>query len=175
MISPPFTKERRSDSALWSGCISGALREDSFLQAFEDAGFYGVRIVERGDRPWCTAKGIEFRTMTVEAFKGKQGPCFERNQAVIYKGPFKTVLDDDGHQLERGKRYAVCDKTYQLYRQPPYGEFFEFVEPRESVPLENATPFDCSGMRLRHPKETKGQDYDVTTETSRCCDGGQRE
>jgi len=168
-------EEMQSDSALWSGCISGALREDSFLQAFEDAGFYGVRIVERGDRPWCTAKGIEFRTTTVEAFKGKQGPCFERNQAVIYKGPFKTVLDDDGHRLERGKRYAVCDKTYQLYRQPPYGEFFEFVEPLESVPLENAKPFDCSGMRLRHPKETKGQDYDVTTEMSRCCDGGQRE
>ena len=47
---------------------------------------------------------------------------------------------------------AVCDKTYQLYRQPPYGEFFEFVEPLESVPLENAKPFDCSGMRLRHPQ-----------------------
>ncbi|MCI0538231.1 MAG: hypothetical protein L0Z50_23745 [Verrucomicrobiales bacterium] len=32
---------------------------------------------------------------TLEAFKDKQGPCFERNQAVIYLGPFQEVLDDD--------------------------------------------------------------------------------
>ena len=32
---------------------------------------------------------IEFRSVTVQAFKGKQGPCFERNQSVIYLGPFK--------------------------------------------------------------------------------------
>ncbi len=36
-------------------------------------------------------EGIEFRLVTVEAFKGKQGPCFERNQAVIYRGPFKAI------------------------------------------------------------------------------------
>ena len=35
----------------------------------------------------------------VEAFKGKEGPCLERNQAVIYKGPFKEVLDDDDHPV----------------------------------------------------------------------------
>jgi hypothetical protein len=36
-----------------------------------------------------TVQGIEFRSVTIEAFKGKQGECFERNQAVIYRGPFK--------------------------------------------------------------------------------------
>jgi len=38
---------------------------------------------------------FEFRSVTVQAFKGKQGACFERNQAVIYLGPFKEVLDND--------------------------------------------------------------------------------
>jgi ubiquinone/menaquinone biosynthesis C-methylase UbiE len=163
----------QSDPELWSGCISGALREDLFVKAFEEAGFYGMRILERAEQPWCTIRSIEFRSVTVEAFKGKQGPCFERNQAVIYKGPFKEVLDDDGHRLARGQRYAVCDKTYQLYRQAPYREYFEFIEPLVPVPPESAKPFDCAGMRLRHPKETKGQDYDATREGSRCCDGGE--
>jgi len=27
-------------------------------------------------------------------------------------------------------------------------------------------------MKLRHPKETKGENYDATSEANRCCDGG---
>jgi hypothetical protein len=74
--------------------------------------------------------------------------------------------------MERGKRYAVCDKTFQLYRKEPYKSFFAFIEPLTEITLEQARPFNCSGTRLRHPKETKGQDYDVTTEANQCCDGG---
>jgi arsenite methyltransferase len=165
--------EMQNDPELWSGCISGALTEDGFLAAFESAGFYGIQILRRDVAPWRTVHGIEFRSVTVEAFKGKQGECFERNQAVIYRGPFKEVLDDDNHRMERGRRYAVCDKTYNLYRKAPYREFFEFVVPVVDVSLSDAKPFDCARTSLRHPKETKGQDYNATTEAnSKCCDGG---
>ena len=162
----------QNDPELWSGCISGALTESGFVQAFEDAGFHGIRILKRDAEPWRTVAGIEFRSVTVEAFKGKQGPCFERNQSVIYKGPFKKVLDDDGHALERGQRVAVCDKTFHLYQMEPYRASFDFIEPLTAIPLAEAKPFDCSGTRLRHPKETKGQHYDATTDASQCCDGG---
>jgi SAM-dependent methyltransferase len=165
-------EELQDDPELWSGCISGALTEEGFLAAFTDAGFYGVQILKRDEKPWQTVAGIEFRSVTIEAFKGKQGPCVERNQAVIYKGPFKEVLDDDNHRMERGGRYAVCDKTYNLYRKAPYRESFEFIEPLSEVPLSEAKPFDCSRTAKRHPKETKGQDYTATTEASSCCDGG---
>ncbi len=166
------TEAMRNDPYLWSGCISGALSEDGFLQAFADAGFYGIEILNRDPEPWQTVEGIEFRSVTVQAWKGKQGECYERNQAVIYKGPFLKVLDDDGHAMERGKRYAVCDKTFNLFRKAPYRDHFEFVEPRIEIPLEEAGPFDCQGMRLRDPRETKGRDYDATTVASQCCDGG---
>ncbi len=162
----------QSDPRLWSGCISGALTEEGFLQAFADAGFYGIEILKRDPEPWRTVEGIEFRSVTVRAFKGKQGPCFDRNQAVIYLGPFKEVLDDDNHRFERGRRYAVCDKTYQLLQREPYRSSFAFIGPRQEVSTGDARPFDCSGMRLRHPKETKGQDYNATVESSQCCDGG---
>ena len=174
IVSDEEVPERlQNDPELWSGCIAGALTEENFLKAFTDAGFYGIQILTRDGKPWRTVEGIEFRSVTVEAFKGKQGPCFERNQAVIYRGPFREVFDDDNHRMERGRRYAVCDKTYNLYKKAPYREFFEFVDPRNDISLADAKPFDCSRTSLRHPKETKGQDYNATTgSNNQCCDGG---
>lgn len=160
------------DQELWSGCISGALTEMGFLEAFEEAGFYGIRVLERQREPWRTVLGIEFRSLTVEAWKGKQGACLERNQAVVYRGPWKEVLDDDGHRMLRGERYAVCDKTYRLYQREPYAGMFDPVEPLVEVPLEEARPFDCSRTTRRHPKETKGHDYQATTEAAACCAPG---
>lgn len=162
----------QQDPTLWSGCISGALREDMFLKAFEEAGFHGIRLLKRDSQPWQTVEGIEFRSVTIEAIKGKQGDCFEFNQAVIYRGPFREVLDDDGHRLRRGDRVAVCDKTFQLYQKSPYAEFFEFIAPRVPVKPDKAKAYDCAKGRLRHPRETKGIEYNATTETLKCCDGG---
>jgi len=162
----------QNDPDLWSGCISGAFREDEFLKAFEDAGFYGIEIVQRQEQPWRTVEGIEFRSVTVVACKGKQGPCWERNQAVIYRGPFKKVEDDDNHVYHRGQRMAVCDKTFSLLQKPPYAGQFLAVEPLQEIPLEEAAPFDCSRSTARHPRETKGLDYDATTDESGCIEGG---
>ena len=106
------TPEILGDPNLWSGCISGAWREDAFLDAFERAGFHGIEIVTHAPEPWQIIEGIEFRSVTVRAHKGRAGPCLERNQAVIYRGPWSRVQDDDGHTLVRGQRMAVCDKTF---------------------------------------------------------------
>ncbi len=67
-------EEMQRDPKLWSGCLSGAFREDEFLQAFEAAGFHGMQIAQRAEQPWQTINGIEFRSLTVLAHKGKQGP-----------------------------------------------------------------------------------------------------
>lgn len=164
-------KALQLDPELWSGCISGAYREDSFLEALETAGFHGIELVKRQAEPWRTVQGIEFRSATVVAWKGKQGPCFEFNQALIYRGPFKQVEDDDGHLFRRGERIAVCEKTYKLLQKPPYVGLFEPVPPRQEVLPENVAAFDCRRKAVRHPRETKGMKYDATTEASSCCDG----
>jgi hypothetical protein len=91
---------------------------------------------------------------------------------VIYKGPFKEVVDDDDHVMERGQRYAVCDKTFNLFKKEPYRDSFEFIEPYNEIPLSEAQPFDSNREPLRHPKESKGQDYTPTTQASSCCDSG---
>ncbi len=162
------------DPDLWSGCISGALREDRFLEAFEAAGLYGMRLLKRESDPWRTVEGIEFRSVTVEAFKGKEGPCWERNQAAVYLGPFREVSDDDGHTYRRGVPAAVCDKTFRILTRAPYAEHFSPVPPRVEVPPEAAKPFACAGgTRVRSARETKGETYGETTEAGPCCgDGG---
>ena len=164
-------EEMKRDPELWSGCLSGAFREDEFLKAFEEAGFYGIEIAKRAKDPWQTINGIEFRSVTVVAYKGKQGQCLERNQAVIYRGPFKKVEDDDGHIYCRGERMAVCDKSFQLLSRAPYKGQFDAVEPRVDIPLEQALSFECKRAKLRDPRETKGYDYDATTDSAGPCCG----
>jgi len=163
----------QNNPELWSGCISGAFREDAFIEAFGKAGFYGMEIAGRDANPWRVVEGIEFRAVTIVAYKGKQGACFERNQAVIYRGPWKRVVDDDGHVLERGARMAVCDKTFQIYSKEPYVSQIIAVEPIENIALENAKEFDCRRTAKRHPRETKGLEYDLTDLTgAECCELG---
>lgn len=166
----PVPAAMQDDPDLWTDCISGAFTETGLLTAFEEAGFHGIRLLDRGVEPWRTIDGIEFRSLTVEAFKGKEGPCYERNQAVIYKGPFREVVDDDGHHILRGQRYAVCDKTFRIFGQEPYRDSFELVEPRIEIPLSEASAFDCSRSEPRHPAETKGEGYRFTSAgDSSCC------
>ncbi|MFA6963086.1 MAG: methyltransferase domain-containing protein [Opitutaceae bacterium] len=157
------------DPELWSGCISGALTEREFLAAFEQAGFHGIELVKYDSAPWRTVQGIEFRSITVRAYKGKQGPCLERLQAVIYKGPGKEFLDDDGHRFRRGVREAICEKTFQLIKAGHYGAGFELIEPRVEVPVADAKSYASCGQRVRDPRETKGLDYTATTEAAACC------
>jgi len=161
----------QNDPKLWSGCISGALTEEGFLQAFEDAGFYGIRLVKWNDAPWQTVNGIEFRSITVEAYKGTQEPRFEHRHAVIYKGPFKAVLDDEGHRLARGVRHAVSDQIFQQLKKEPYRDHFIFVDPREPVAPGTAEVFDSARATRRHPRETKGLEFKATSDPSQCCDG----
>lgn len=162
--------EMKQDSELWSGCLSGAFVEHEFLAEFERAGFYGVEIAEWQDEPWATIEGIEFRSMTVRAFKGKDGPCMDHHQAVIYRGPWKSVTDDDGHVLRRGVHTAVCEKTFNLYTTAPYSDAIIPVPPHTSIGAEDATQFDCRRNAVRHPRETKGSAFAKTQlPVESCC------
>ena len=160
------------DPELWSGCISGALREDRFAEAFAEAGLYGVEIVSRREEPWAVVQGIEFRSVTLLAHKGKQGPCWDHNEAVIYKGPWREVLDDDGHRLRRGERTAVCRKTFGIYTREPYAAHVLAVPPLAEVAPGEAPPFDCSRDSVRHPHETKLGVARADVAPGPCCEPG---
>jgi SAM-dependent methyltransferase len=165
----PVPQHLKDDPQLWSGCISGAFQELELLRELEAAGFHGIALEEWKSEPFAVVEGIEFRSVTVTACKGKQGPCWEGNEALIYAGPWKRVEDDDGHVLERGVRSAVCEKTYRLLTSGPYAGQTIGIPPRVPVAADERRGFDCSRSAPRHPRETKGQAY---RETRGPCEGG---
>ena len=65
----PVPERLKHDPALWSGCISGAYEEGAFVASFREAGFVTVELVARQDEPWTVVEGIEFRSVTVRAYK----------------------------------------------------------------------------------------------------------
>ncbi len=136
----------RADPELWSGCVAGAFQEEAFLAAFERAGFYGIHVVKRDSAAWQVVEGIEFRAVTVVAYKGKQGECRDHGQAVIYPGPFKAVLDDDEHLFLRGLPTAVCAKSFAIYAREPYAGHFQLLQPVEPVDPATAPPLDCAPL-----------------------------
>ena len=164
--------DMKQDARLWSGCISGALREDHFAEALEIAGFHGIMLDKWEAEPWQIVEGIEFRSATYLAYKGKQGDCCEKNQAVIYKGPWRNVQDDDGHVFRRGERSAVCEKTFRLMQCEPYADQFYYIEPSIPVDEQIEWPADDCGVRRRDPQETKQGAPKLTTDSlqrSSCC------
>ena len=62
-------EEMQNDAHLWSGCISGAMKDTDFVEAFAKAGFEEIKVVKHEADPWQTVGGIEFRSMTVIACK----------------------------------------------------------------------------------------------------------
>jgi SAM-dependent methyltransferase len=176
------------DAQLWSGCLSGALREDLFIRAFEEAGLVGVRILERDATPWQTVEGIEFRSITIEAFKLDVRPEQDRLQAVIYRGPFREVVDDAGRRFRRGDRIAVSDRVFEALKLEPFAAHFIPVPPHESavtgslqpapepatptVPNLTAPASIWQEMPLRPARKSKGEGFRLTTPASNCCGGG---
>lgn len=133
--------------------------EGAVLAALERAGFHGIQLAFSADENPVVIdriEGADVRLVLLTATKGKQGPCFELGQAVVYKGPWSQVADDDGHVYPRGARVAVCAKTYDLLMKPPYAGQFVGLRSVNEPTLASAELFDCGTPALRPPAVTKG-------------------
>lgn len=59
--------------------------------------------------------------------------CVYSGQTAIYRGPFKSVSDDDNHLYERGIPLEICTDTADKLSRHPYKGMFIITEPtRES-------------------------------------------
>ena len=160
---PPHLK---ADPQLWSGCISGAFQEQEFLQTFVDSGFLAASYQKWETPSWRIESGIEFRAVTLTAVKGESGPCLDIGQAVIYRGPFASVTDDEGHVFPRGERMAVCERTFRLLTEGPYQNDFIGITPAVS---RTPVPW-CAPPGTRRPaSETKGATHTAACGSSGCC------
>lgn len=156
----------KADLELWSGCISGAFQEQAFLQAFLDAGFVSVKIDKWDAAPWQIVEGIEFRSATITAIKAENTACMDVGHAVIYRGPYAEIRDDEGHIFPRGERMAVCERTFRFLTTGPHKDDFIGITP--AVP-HDAVAWCASAGTKRPAGDTKGASYQGDCTTTGCC------
>lgn len=149
----PIPPHLKSDPHLWSGCVSGAFEERAFLQAFEQAGFMAISYDKWESEPWRVIEDIEFRAVTLTAFKGWGRECWDRGHAVIYRGPYAEVRDEEGHVFPRGERIAVCERTFRTLTEGPCSAQFIGIAPKE---LAEPVAWCAPPNTRRSPQETKG-------------------
>lgn len=156
----------QKDGHLWSGCISGAYQELDFLEAFVDAGFAAVGYDKWDASPWQVVEDIEFRSVTLTAVKGEGTGCIDRGHGVIYKGPYSSVMDDEGHEFPRGVRIAVCERTFRFCTEGPMANDFIGIAPAVlKDPIEYCAPIGT----IRHPAETKSGTHVHGEPSDSCC------
>jgi SAM-dependent methyltransferase len=162
----PVAPHLKNDPLLWSGCLSGAFQEQEFLRAFVEAGFVAVRIDKWAAEPWQVIEGIEFRSITLTAVKGEGRECLDYGHAVIYRGPFAEVRDEEGHIFPRGERIAVCARTYRMLTEGPYQDDFIGIPP---VVLGEPKAWCAPPGTTRSPAVTKGVSHVSGCSSSGCC------
>ncbi|MBM3261860.1 MAG: methyltransferase domain-containing protein [candidate division Zixibacteria bacterium] len=123
----------QANARLWGECLSGALTEDEFLSFLEQAGFYGLAILKK--TYWKEVEGYRFYSVTVRGFKyEKKAGCVYIGQAAIYRGPFKSIMDEEGHLFPRNEAIAVCTDTAAKLQQGPYTGLFTVTDPTREIP-----------------------------------------
>ena len=156
----------QENDELWSGCISGAFQEAQFAQCFLDAGFVLVSYDKWDDKPWQVVEGIEFRSVTLMALKPSPDACLDIGQAVIYKGPYSEVRDDEDHVYPRGARIAVCERTFKFITEGPLKDDFIGIIPGSP---KSAVDFCAAPGTIRPASETKGGEHNSGSSSSSCC------
>ncbi|MDI6761207.1 MAG: hypothetical protein QMD05_10320, partial [Candidatus Brocadiaceae bacterium] len=52
---------------------------------------------------------------------------------ALYRGPFKAVLDAEGHLFPKGEAVEVCIDTAERLKQPPYSDRFIVIDPPGNI------------------------------------------
>ncbi|MEE8320532.1 MAG: methyltransferase domain-containing protein, partial [Gammaproteobacteria bacterium] len=162
----PVPCRLKADKELWSGCISGAFQEQEIMKMFVEAGFQALCFDMWSTEPWRVIENIEFRAVTLTGVKPEDKGRFDYGHAVIYRGPFNAVYDDDGNAFPRGECMAVCERTFRFLTEGPYQDDFIGITPaveRDPVPW-------CAPSGTKRPvAETKGGVQINSDVSGSCC------
>lgn len=116
----------KNDQKLLGECIAGSLTESRFLSYLEQSGFYGLDVLSK--TYWKSIENINFCSVTVRGYKfEKTSGCVYIGQYAVYKGPFKVVIDEEGHVFTRNQPFEICTDTAKKLSRAPYSGMFENV------------------------------------------------
>jgi hypothetical protein len=97
------------------------------LAALQRVGFGGLYYEKLGDVHCFEANGVELREMRLVGWKSAGASC--STIAVVYKGPFELVTDEDGTIFRRGARFAVGWAQAERLRLGPSADQLTFLAP----------------------------------------------
>lgn len=113
---------------LWGECLAGAMEESQFLSYLEQNGFFGIEILDRTH--WKKIDDINFYSTTVRAFKFAKSPsCIYKGHKAVYNGPYKVIIDEEGHVFQRNQQVEICTDTVEKLQKQPYSGSFTIIEP----------------------------------------------
>ena len=122
------TEEIKANKQLWGECLAGALTETGFLSSLEKTGFYGIEVLKK--EFWKSIDSINFYSMTVRAYKyDKSSSCNFQGHSAVYNGPYKVIIDDEGHVFTRNQAVEICTDTLNKLNKPPYAGNFTIIDP----------------------------------------------
>ena len=150
-VSPLHLKK---DETLWGGCISGALQEQEFLQILKDIGFQDIILEKREEKPWKIIENIEYRSVTVLAWKRDLDKTQIVSGSATYKGPFQVVEDDRGNQYQRGVAKNITLDTISILKSSPYEHLFHM---------------DIRANQNRESAQKKSNPRQKLTTQNKCC------
>ena len=124
------------NNQLWGECIAGALTEEAFIASLEEAGFYGIEILQKV--VYRDVDGYRFYSVTARGYKyeiplgGSENGYF-----AVYRGPMKTVLDEAGMVYPRGEAVPVEAHIAARLQAYPYASCFTVIPPPDHESTEN--------------------------------------
>lgn len=122
----PIPPHLAVNSELWGECMGGALTREEFLTLLEQAGFYGLSVIKSSF--WREVMGYRFHSVTVRGYKfEKTAGCRFVGQWAIYHGPWKAVIDEEGHLFPREQPVEICTDTAAKLSHAPYAGQFTLV------------------------------------------------
>jgi len=129
----------RGNEELLGECIAGALTEIQFLSYLEQTGFYGIEVLSKSY--WKSVENMDFYSISVRGYKfGKTAGCVFIGQRAVYKGPYKYIIDEEGHVFPRNQTIEVCTDTAEKLRGAPYTGAFTIIEPGDNA----SASYSCS-------------------------------
>ena len=132
----------KRDKKLWGECISGAITEAEFFNVTKKSGFYGLGILNR--YLYKEIEGFKFYSITASGYKYKKlKECMYTGQYAIYKGPFGSVSDDDGHTYLTGIPVEICTDTAWKLSNPPYKGMFLLSDMKSTDVKKSCGPRCC--------------------------------
>lgn len=109
------------------------------LRAAEAAGFTGIHL-EKFGASCCLRQGdVGMRELLLVGTKPTSSR-FDLKQAVVYRGPFRELRDDQGNVFPRGSAVFVSGNAVELLRNGAAAEQFSFLAPGDVPVAEEFEP-----------------------------------